>query len=177
MSKIIAILGIVILLLGGFYLLNRLRFLQPLPISINSFEECAKAGNPIMESYPPRCNANGKTFTQDIGNELEKINLIVVDHPRPNETIKSPLEITGKARGYWYFEASFPIFLYDENNNLIGEAVAQAQEEWMTEDFVPFSVNLEFEGPKTDKGWLILEKDNPSGLPENDDELKIPVNF
>lgn len=30
--------------------------------TINSFEECAAAGYPIMESYPPRCSANGKTF-------------------------------------------------------------------------------------------------------------------
>jgi hypothetical protein len=34
---------------------------QPKPI--NSFAECAAAGNPIMESYPERCAANGKTFT------------------------------------------------------------------------------------------------------------------
>lgn len=34
--------------------------------SINSFEECAAAGNPIMESYPEQCSANGKTFTRDI---------------------------------------------------------------------------------------------------------------
>ncbi len=30
---------------------------------INSFAECAAAGNPIMESYPERCTAGGKTFT------------------------------------------------------------------------------------------------------------------
>lgn len=31
--------------------------------SINSFEECVAAGNPVMESYPEQCAANGKTFT------------------------------------------------------------------------------------------------------------------
>jgi|SRR3989344_1041401 len=31
--------------------------------TINSFESCAAAGNPIMESYPEQCSANGKTFT------------------------------------------------------------------------------------------------------------------
>jgi len=29
---------------------------------INSFEECVEAGNPVMESYPRQCRANGKTF-------------------------------------------------------------------------------------------------------------------
>lgn len=33
---------------------------------ISSFEECAAAGNPVMESYPRRCNANGETFTEVI---------------------------------------------------------------------------------------------------------------
>lgn len=33
--------------------------------SITSFAECAAAGNPIMESYPEQCAANGKTFVND----------------------------------------------------------------------------------------------------------------
>jgi hypothetical protein len=36
-------------------------------IEISSFEECAAAGNPVMQSYPPRCKtADGKTFTQGL---------------------------------------------------------------------------------------------------------------
>lgn len=31
---------------------------------INSFEECVAAGNPVMESYPPQCRANGRTFVK-----------------------------------------------------------------------------------------------------------------
>jgi heat shock protein HslJ len=31
---------------------------------ITSFEECAAAGYPIMESYPRQCNADGQTFTE-----------------------------------------------------------------------------------------------------------------
>lgn len=34
--------------------------------SINSFEECAAAGYPIMESYPERCSTpDGRAFTRD----------------------------------------------------------------------------------------------------------------
>ncbi|MFZ1323638.1 MAG: hypothetical protein WAQ57_00575 [Candidatus Saccharimonadales bacterium] len=32
--------------------------------SINSFQECVNAGKPVMESYPERCSANGRTFTK-----------------------------------------------------------------------------------------------------------------
>jgi len=42
---------------------------------------------------------------------------------------------------------------------------------------VPFQAKIEFQYPETKKGTLILEKDNPSGLPENTDELRIPVTF
>jgi hypothetical protein len=47
----------------------------------------------------------------------------------------------------------------------------------MTEDFVPFSAILPFAVSSTPKGRLVLEKDNPSGLPEHADELIIPVYF
>lgn len=33
---------------------------------IDNFEECAAAGNPIMESYPRQCRAGGKTFVEDV---------------------------------------------------------------------------------------------------------------
>ncbi len=47
----------------------------------------------------------------------------------------------------------------------------------MTADFVPFKVKLIFSPPTTAAGTLVLKKDNPSGLPEHDDELRIPVAF
>ena len=34
---------------------------------INNFEECAKAGNPVLESYPRQCmTPDGRTFTEEI---------------------------------------------------------------------------------------------------------------
>ncbi|MDD3399734.1 MAG: Gmad2 immunoglobulin-like domain-containing protein [Candidatus Pacebacteria bacterium] len=145
---------------------------------INNFEECAEAGYPVMESYPRQCRVpEGETFTEDIGNEIEKSDLIRVNTPRPNYSVASPLLIEGEARGYWFFEATFPIKLLDGNGKVIAQHYAQAQEEWMTEDFVPFTAELNFISPDTKKGTLVLEKDNPSGLPENADELRIPVFF
>ena len=114
---------------------------------------------------------------EDIGNELEKADLIRLSNPRPNQIIENPLFIKGEARGLWFFEASFPIKLFDENNFLLGLTVAQALGNWMTEDFVQFSATLPLAVSSTKKGVLILEKDNPSGLPENADELRVPVVF
>ena len=146
---------------------------------IQNFMDCIQAGYPAMESYPRRCQDDkGNVFTEDIGNELEKIDLIRIDNPRPNQAITSPLIIEGQARGFWFFEADFPIKLLDENNQEITIGHATAQDEWMTEDFVQFKAELNFTSPGTgQQGTLILEKDNPSDLPENDDQLRVPVLF
>ncbi len=102
---------------------------------------------------------------------------IQVTSPLANTTVKSPLVVTGVARGTWYFEASFPVRLLDGNGVEIAVAPAQAQSDWMTEDFVPFQVSLTFTSPATPTGTLVLQKDNPSGDPINDAELRIPILF
>lgn len=110
--------------------------------------------------------------------------VICVANPRPEQAIESPLKVTGVARGTWYFEASFPVFLTNWDGLIIAQGVAQAQSDWMTENFVPFEVTLTFESPYKpgdpdfmSRGALILQKDNPSGLPEFDAAVEIPVSF
>ncbi|KKW29900.1 MAG: hypothetical protein UY73_C0003G0012 [Parcubacteria group bacterium GW2011_GWA2_52_8] len=114
---------------------------------------------------------------QNQAGESEQNSNINVSSPQPNSVVSSPLIVTGEARGTWYFEASFPVKLYDANNNLLAQAPAQALSDWMTTDFVSFSVTLTFPTPSTQTGTLVLEKDNPSGLPQNDDSVSIPVSF
>jgi len=180
MDKLLVAIIALFLIVGGSYLIwqNIKTKSEPIPAAqITNFEECA-AKYPVMESYPRQCNTtDGKHFTENIGNTNELTDLIVVDSPRPNETVKSPITITGKARGTWYFEASFLVKIVDANNNVLGQISAQAQGDWMTEDFVPFSTQLEFSAPTTATGSLLLNKDNPSGLPENDKQLIIPIKF
>ncbi len=145
---------------------------------VSDFISCAEAGYPIMESYPRQCKTpEGQSFKEDIGNELEKDNLIRIAEPRPNGRISSPLVVKGVARGNWFFEASFPVRLLDAEGRELAVAVAQAKDEWMTTEFVPFEATIIFEKPSVTSGTLVLEKDNPSGLPEHDDELTIPVRF
>lgn len=114
----------------------------------------------------------------------DKADLIRVTSLIPNEVIKSPMIINGEARGGWFFEASFPVSLVNWDGLIVADGVAEAQGDWMTSEFVPFTANLEFVNPYQvgdpdfmKKGTLILQKDNPYGLPENDDALEIPINF
>jgi len=103
--------------------------------------------------------------------------LISVSTPAANDAVTSPLTVTGEARGNWYFEASFPVRVLDANGTVLAAVPVQAQGEWMTENFVPFHTTLEFESPTTKTGTIVFQKDNPSGLPEFDDEIRIPVRF
>jgi hypothetical protein len=104
--------------------------------------------------------------------------LITLESPKPREKVTTPLVIKGKARGNWFFEASFPVILTNWDGLIIAEGVATADGDWMTEAFVPFTAEIHFEKPAFDeRGTLILQKANPSDLPENDDALEIPIVF
>ncbi len=100
---------------------------------------------------------------------------IVVDLPGPGDVTGKTFSVKGKARGPWYFEASFPVSLLDQNGQEIAQGVAFADGEWMTEEFVPFSVELTapqtYIGPAT----IVLKKDNPSGEAQFDASLSIPI--
>jgi len=147
--------------------------------TIDSFEECMAAGFPVMESFPRQCRTSqGQNFIENLNDgNMENSNLIVVTNPKSGQTISSPLAVQGQARGNWYFEASFPVRLLDANGKELAVVPAQAQGEWMTTNFVPFQATLRFATSTTRTGTLVLEKDNPSGLPQNAAQIRIPVVF
>jgi hypothetical protein len=148
------------------------------PKVVNSFEECVSLGFPVLESYPEQCIANGEIFVRNIGNELEKTDLVVLNIPRPGDEVSFPLELSGRARGPWFFEASFMAEVLDGDGTPIGMGIMTANGEWMTTEFVPFSGTIELTvTPKFKEGTLLLHKDNPSGEPQFDDKLIVPVFF
>ncbi|MFH1392973.1 MAG: Gmad2 immunoglobulin-like domain-containing protein [Patescibacteria group bacterium] len=122
--------------------------------------------------------AKKEALTPVLNPPATKDDLIRLDAPRPGQVIKSPLVITGEARGNWFFEASFPVFLVNWDGLIIAEGIATAKDNWMTTEYVPFEAKLDFTIDKntySNRGALILKKDNPSGLPENDNALEIPI--
>lgn len=100
--------------------------------------------------------------------------IIKLDLVRAGVTVLPKFTVTGEARGPWFFEGSFPVQVLDKDGTQLTIAPAQAEGEWATSEFVRFSVVLnvgDYSGPAT----LVLFKDNPSGLPENDASVSIPV--
>ncbi len=120
------------------------------------------------------------TPTDTEGSSVTHRDLIRVTSPMEGSTIASPVTVTGEARGSWFFEASFPISVVDWDGRIIGEGFASANGDWMTTDFVPFTASVSYSVPAGTpymRGAVILRKDNPSGISENDDAVEIPVVF
>lgn len=177
--KIRYIMPLVILLLIFGFTLNSCKppFLQDAESKDREIEKPKEEAALTEEKLESELNELDKKIEEEETLEEPAEENIRVNSPLPNQVIKSPLIITGEARGTWFFEADFPVKLLDENGKEIAVHYAQALGDWMTEDFVPFQAEINFEKPGTSTGVLILEKDNPSGLPEHDDELIIPVRF
>jgi len=123
------------------------------------------------------------SLEEDLPTNSEKNNietmprLVQLISPQADEVIRSPYQVTGFARGTWYFEASFPVVLRASDGTVLVETYAEAQSDWMTEDFVPFVSELIFDSANYSEGELLIIKDNPSGLPEYDAQIIYPVRF
>lgn len=150
------------------------------PEAITSFAECAAAGYPVMESYPRRCAVpGGETFTEEIAAityDNATSDMIQVELPYPGAVVGKEFTVIGKARGSWFFEGSFPLEVVGADGNVLARTYATAEGEWMTTEFVPFRSEMfdlpsAYIGPAT----LILRRDNPSGLPENDASISFPI--
>ena len=106
---------------------------------------------------------------------------IVVNFPKPGDNISSPLKVSGKARGSWYFEASAPFKITDANGKVLATSHIQAEGEWMTTDYVPFTGTISFStatGTATStSGFVVFENDNPSGDPKLSKSVSIPIYF
>ncbi|MBC7194143.1 MAG: hypothetical protein H5U37_00555 [Caldisericia bacterium] len=100
---------------------------------------------------------------------------IIIDSPKPYQKIQNPLYIKGKAKGSFFFEGSFPVRIEDENGNVVITDHIETNENWMTENFVSFEKYLDINNINIKRGFIVFEKANPSGIPENKFEIKVPI--
>ncbi len=100
---------------------------------------------------------------------------IIVESPAPDQTVSSPVMVKGKALGTWFFEGVLPVSMEDADGNLLSAAPARALDDWMTEDFVEFEAQLDFDLGNNETAVIIIKNDNPSGIPENAKKFEIPV--
>ncbi len=130
------------------------------------------------KEMPPEDYDNAGNVVEEETEPRESDDAITVVEPAAESTIAFPLKVSGEAKGSWYFEGSFPVKLLDSEGNILAEIQAQATEDWMQEGPVPFEATIQIDNPPTSgTGKLVLSKDNPSGLPENDESVEVEISF
>jgi uncharacterized protein YxeA len=100
---------------------------------------------------------------------------VTVSSPQRGASVERTFTVTGVAPGPWYFEAVFPIQIRDADDNLVATGQGHAQSDWMVEGPVPFTATITVPTSYSGPADLILLRDNPSMLPENSDEVTIPI--
>lgn len=149
------------------------------PTKVLSFDACVAAGYPVTESYPRTCKTpDGRTYAEEIAQTVTYTHadatMITVENPYPGAVTGKTFTMNGKARGPWYFEASFPVTVLDTHGNTIYAGSAKATGDWMTQDFVPFTVDIDT-GSYTGPATVVLKKDNPSGQADKDAQISFPI--
>ncbi len=78
----------------------------------------------MYDSWQPTGNENEIKSSVEVIIDTKQ-DIIVVDTPLKDMTISSPFVVSGKARGYWFFEASFPISIVNWDGLIIGQGIIE----------------------------------------------------
>jgi hypothetical protein len=105
---------------------------------------------------------------------------VEIFNPTLNQEIISPATASGSVSGGgWLFEGTFPIKVVDADGTVLG--MGQVRETnpgtWTSMGEVPFSGIISFLAPHSATGTVVFSKDNPSGLPQNNESFSVPVRF
>lgn len=100
---------------------------------------------------------------------------VTVSTPVSGAAVGQTFDVAGVAPNGWYFEAVFPIQVRDPDDDLVATGQGRAQSDWTVAGPVKFKATIALSTPYAGPADLILLRDNPSGLPENSDEVTIPI--
>lgn len=99
-----------------------------------------------------------------------------LDEPEDLSNVTCPIVISGNITGGWFFEGSLPVSIENSDGSIMSDGTVTAREDALTSDPVAFGATIDC--PDTSGDYeLVLHKSNPSGLPENSDEVRIPVHI
>jgi hypothetical protein len=102
--------------------------------------------------------------------------LVLFTIPRDSK-VGGRIEATGILKGGYFFEGNAVGSLLSENKSVLKTFPITATGEWMTIDGVPFEMSVDAYDILPGKGFIRIANDNPSGDPENDKYIDVPVVF
>lgn len=106
-----------------------------------------------------------------------KGDVVLVLDPDSGDTIGCGVTVMGTVPSSWVFEDNFPISVEDPEGNDVMAGYAKSYGDSMSQDKVDFSGSIKCIGVNCYSGdvFLVIHKENPSGLTENDDSVRIPL--
>ncbi len=105
------------------------------------------------------------------GNKDDLVSFSIV----PGAKVHGIVSYNGVIKGGYFFEANILINVLDSNKNLLKAGNTMATDDWMTSGPVPFKGTIDFSGLAKGPAYIEIHNDNPSGLPEHDKSVFIPV--
>lgn len=110
-------------------------------------------------------------LAQVLGNKEDLISLSII----PNSKVSGILSYRGSIKGGYFFEANILINILDKDKKVLKASNAVAKFDWMTAEPVSFEGNIDFTDLPKGFAYFEIHNDNPSGLPENDKSVLIPI--
>ncbi|MGB7957361.1 MAG: Gmad2 immunoglobulin-like domain-containing protein [Minisyncoccia bacterium] len=154
MNKLIKFIAIFFAIII-FVLLGILAFVNP------PQKTATTVSTPATPGYPTSPNGHVQIF-----------------NPVPGQTIISPETVSGSVTGGgWFFEATFSVRVVDADGTVLGEGQAQAQSDWTSTGTVLFMGAIPFSVSHSATGTIVFSKDNPSGLPQDEESFSVPIKF
>jgi hypothetical protein len=126
-------------------------------------------GNPNGADYQP--TPTGTTPVLE-GNTQDLVSVSLT----PGQEVSGTVQVTGTLKNNYFFEAVAGVAILDANKKVLRQDThLEATSDWMTTGPVNFKATLNFNGLPKGKAYVALMNDNPSGLPENQKQILIPV--
>jgi len=166
---LIGLAALVLAIVGGFSVFRDWNkpITRPSPSEVVETENNAEIFN---DQNNQSTNNQSKTFTSQKG--------VLITLENFNEKLTCPLTIRGAVSGIWFFEAEFNAQII-ANEKILANLIARATDDnWMTEAPVNFVIEYDCSNCSANTQLqLKLQKNNPSGLPEFDDSVIIPISL
>ncbi len=93
----------------------------------------------------------------------------------PGAKVHGVVSYRGVIKGSYFFEANIGINILDLNKKILKGDHAMSTTDWMTTEPVSFEGNVDFTGLPKGGAYFEIHNDNPSGLPEHDKSVLIPI--
>ncbi len=93
----------------------------------------------------------------------------------PGSIITDVVTITGEIKGVYFFEGKAQGLLLDENKKVLDTFSLDATSNWLTADAVSFKTTVDTTSALPGPGYLRFKNDNPSGDPEKDKYIDVPI--